>query len=202
LLLTILGRNHEAVVHARRAAELDPLSIQINNTYGIMLYNVAQLDSALRLYQRIVTNEPDSAWVRQNPWVLDNFGKVSGAAGRYDAAFELLQSAAAAVPGHPRPLYHMAAVALAQGDTTAARAAFTAADPTHPYYRTYRGMLEARLGDLDAAFDWFEEVEEWGQPVLNVLVNDRELRDLRRDARYAALLHRIGLPPQPAAPLQ
>ena len=188
------GRNREAAIHGRHAAELDPLSIQIHNTYGVMLFYVGALDSALHVYERIVTNEPDSAWVRRNPWVLDNFGMVAAAAGRHEEAARHLERAIAVVPGHPRPLYHLAESQLDRGDRRAAWATFAASDTGHAYYPLYRGMLHAQLGELDAAFAWLERVKEWGLPALNGLVNDPALAPLRRDQRFEAMRRRLRLP--------
>lgn len=194
LLLTILGRTQEAVMHGRRAAELDPLSIQIHNTYGIMLYNVGALDSALRVYERMVTNEPDTAWVRQNPWVFSNFGKVAAAAGRHRDGVRLIERAMQAVPTHPRPLYELAVMYLATGDRVQADAVFDRADPKHPHYPVYRGLLHARSGDLDAAFSWLDRVEEWSPVVLLTLCGSPELGMLHADPRYTVLRRRLGLP--------
>lgn len=194
LLLTILGRREEAAVHGGHAAELDPLSIQVHNTYGIMLYHVGALDSALHVYERMVTDEPDTAWVRQNPWVLSNFGKVAAAAGRHQEAVRLTEQAARAVPGHPRPLHALAVAHLAVGDSSRAVAVFDRADPEHPHYSVYRALLHAQMGDLDAAFAWLGRVTEWGPVVLLPLGSDPELDGLRADPRYPALRHRLGLP--------
>ncbi|HUF28445.1 MAG TPA: BTAD domain-containing putative transcriptional regulator [Gemmatimonadaceae bacterium] len=194
LLLTILARREEALVFGRRAAELDPLSIQIQNTHGIMLYNVGELDSALHVYERLVTYEPDTAWVRQNPWVLSNFGKVAAAAGRHRAAIQLIERAAGIVPQHPRPLYELAMAHLAAGDRSRALAAFDRADPGHPHYPVYRAMLHGQLGELDAAFELLERVAEWGPVQLLTLETNRSLQELRADPRYAFLRRRLGLP--------
>ncbi len=193
LLLTILDRRHEAITHARHAAELDPLSVQIQNTYGITFYHAGMLDSALSVYERIVTNEPDTAWVRQNPWVLSNFGKVAAAAGRHEDAVRLIQRAAQAVPRHPRPLYDLTVAYLLVGDRTRASAAFDRAGPAHPHYPVYRGLLHAWLGDLDAAFDWLNRIEEWGPVMVLTLSGNPMLDALHADPRYSALRRRLGL---------
>lgn len=194
LLLTILGRGDDAVRHARIAAELDPLSIQVNNTYGIMLYNAGLTDSAVAVYERIVTQEPDTAWVRENPWVLSNFGKVASRAGRHEEAIAMLSRALHAVPGHPRLVRDVASVHLDRGDTARARQAIAAADTLHPQYRLYRALMQADLGDVDAAFASFEQVRDWGLPSLLSVSGPGALTALRTDPRYPALRHRLGLP--------
>ena len=194
LLLTIHGRREEAVMHARRAAELDPLSIQIQNTYAIMLNNVGARDSALRVFERVVTYEPDSAWVRQNPWVLANFGQVAAAAGRHIEAVRLIERATESVPRHPRPLYELAVAYLAAGDRQRGVAAFSRADSTHPDYTMYRAFLHAHLGDLDAAFAWLDRVETWGPVPLLSIGGNPNLEVIRTDPRYRVFRRRLGLP--------
>jgi len=67
MLLMILGRKPEAVVESRRAANLDPLSRQIQSTYGIFLNSSGEHAAALRQFQKVVSEEPDSAWVNRDP---------------------------------------------------------------------------------------------------------------------------------------
>lgn len=194
LLLRILGRPEEAVEHATLAAQLEPLSIQVHNTLGMMLYSWGRADSALAVFERVVTNEPDTAWVRENPWVLANFGKVAAAAGRFGEAMPLAERAAEAVPGHPRILHTLAFVHLAAGDTARARSTFDRADPTHPHHAAYQSLMYADLGDLDAAFLGFGRVEEWSLALLGVISGDPSLAALRADPRYRDLRRRLRLP--------
>jgi DNA-binding SARP family transcriptional activator/Flp pilus assembly protein TadD len=194
LLLTILGRMDEAVTHARHAAELDPLSNQIQNTYGITYYHAGMVDSALRVFTRLVTNEPDTAWVRQNPWVLSNFGKVAAAAGRHEDAVRLLDRAVQEVPGHPRPAYDLAVAYIRAGEERRAIATFARADPLHPHHAMYQGLLHASLGELDAAFDWLGRVQDWSPVMVLTLIGDPWPDRLKTDARFTALRQRLGLP--------
>jgi tetratricopeptide (TPR) repeat protein len=191
LLLRTLGRGDEAVAHGRRAAELDPLSVQVQNTYAVMLSAAGMRDSAMHVYQRIVTDEPDTAWVRQNPWILSNFGGLSAAAGRHSEAVRLIERAVQVVPGHPRPLYNLAVAYLAVNDSARARAAFARADTAHPHYALYRALMSARLGDLDGAFAWLDRVEEWSPVLIMTITGSTQLKG---DQRYEALLDRFGLP--------
>jgi DNA-binding SARP family transcriptional activator/Tfp pilus assembly protein PilF len=198
LLLTILGRMDEALDHARHAADLDPLSIQVQNSYGITYYHARRVDAALEVYARLVTNEPDTAWVRQNPWVMSNFGKVAAAGGRHREAIRLLERAGREVPRHPRLRYDLSVAHLRAGDHARAVDAFDAADPQHPHYPLYRGLLHAWLGDLDAAFAWFGRIEEWSPVVILTLVGDPWPEELTTDRRYAALKRKLALPEHPA----
>ena len=193
LLLAYLGRHHEAAMQTAIASRLDPLSVQINNMYGVMLYYDGNLAGALRQYERTVNAEPDSAWVRQNPWVLTNFAGVAAAAGRYAEALRLLERALQIVPSHPRAVLELAYVYILIGDTGRARDAFARADTTHPHYIVYRGFFHAYLGETDQAYAWFDRVKEWPLAALVKLNGEPRLATLRADPRFERILIRLRM---------
>ena len=196
LLLAYLGRSREAAEHTGHAARLDPLSVQVNNMHGMMLYYAGRLPEALRQYERTVDAEPDSAWVRQNPWVLTNFGRVAAAAGRHEQAAWLTARALDVEPVHPRPWLDMAHVHVRAGHPDSARAAFARADAAHPHHPVYQALLHGLLGELDAAFRGLERVDDWPLPALVQLNGDPGYARLRADPRYAALRARLRMPPR------
>ena len=194
LLLAYLGRPGEAARQTAVAARLDPLSVQINNMLGAMLSDAGDTRGAVRQFERTVNAEPDSAWVRENPWVLSNYGVVVAATGRHDQAVRLIQRALEVVPNHPRPLLDLARVYLRVGDTASARAAFARADTTNPQYAMYRGLYHASLGETDSAFAWLDRVHDWSLPALVTLNCSPGFDALRADPRYARIRARLGMP--------
>jgi predicted Zn-dependent protease len=58
-LLMTVGRLREGVEQARRARELDPLSVLINAAYGQALYRVGRLDEAAVELRNVVSLDPD-----------------------------------------------------------------------------------------------------------------------------------------------
>jgi tetratricopeptide (TPR) repeat protein len=193
LLLAYLGRAHEAAVHTGHASRLDPLSVQINNMYGMMLYYDGDLAGSLKQYERTVNAEPDSAWVRENPWVLSNYARVAAVAGQHAQAFRLIELALQVVPTHPRPLLDLAAIYATIGEPDRARAVFARADTTHPHYAIHRAQLHVQIGELDEAFAWFDRVHEWALPSLVGLNNDPHYAPLRADPRFTTILQRVGM---------
>jgi DNA-binding SARP family transcriptional activator/Tfp pilus assembly protein PilF len=194
LLLAYLGRADEAAMHTGHASRLDPLSVQVNNMHGMMLYYAGDLDGALRQFENTVEAEPDSAWVRQNPWVLSNFARIAAAAGQHALAIKLIERALEVVPSHPRPLLDLAYVYAIAGKPDSARAAFARVSTTHPHYAVYRGLLHAILGERDEAFAWFDRVTEWPLPSLVQLNCEPRLRALRADPRFAKIRSQLGMP--------
>jgi tetratricopeptide (TPR) repeat protein len=195
LLLAYLGRAREAAMHTGQASQLDPLSVQVNNMHGMMLYYAGDTAGALRQYERTVDAEPDSAWVRQNPWVLTNFSRVAAAAGRKALAVRLVERALEVVPSHPRPWFDLAYAYVAAGEPDVARAAFARADTAHPHYAVYRALLHGILGEPDQAFAWFDRLQEWPLPSLVSLNCEPRLAALRADPRFKRVRRRLNLPP-------
>jgi DNA-binding SARP family transcriptional activator/Flp pilus assembly protein TadD len=193
LLLVPLGRIEEAVEHTRMAAALDPLSLQINNTHGMLLHYAGRSDAALAHYRTIIYDEPDSEWVRKNPWLLSNASRVYSAAGYYEDAIRLLNQALTAVPGHPRALWDLASVYAAQGRVDDALRVFSHADSTSGQYAFFRASVHAVVGQPDSAFHWWDRVEEWGPSPMAELRVDPRLASIRSDPRYHRLLARLGL---------
>ena len=59
LFLSRLGRDEESVEMARRAHQLDPLSLGVNVEYGTRLLDTGKLDEALSHFQRTVELDPN-----------------------------------------------------------------------------------------------------------------------------------------------
>jgi Tfp pilus assembly protein PilF len=192
MLLMLERRINESVAEVRRAAELDPLSLQIQNTYGTFLSVSGKPAAALAQYERVVGQEPDSAWVRRNPWLLTNMASVYAANGKFDKAIETAKLALRVVPGHPRAVYTLSSIYIGIGDRALARRVFEQADTANEHYAAYRGMLHAKLGQADSAFMWFDRVREWGIPPMLSLRNDGGLRTIYGDPRWETLLRRLG----------
>ena len=193
MLLVMLGRKQEAVVESGRAAKLDPLSLQIQNTYATFLNASGHPGAALGQYEKVVGEEPDSAWVRRNPWLLTNMAAVYASNGSYAKAIRAAERAIVIVHNHPRAATALASIYITMGQPAMARKAFERADTTNVQYVAHRGLMYARLGQVDSAFLWLDRVQDWPIPIMIALRADGQLAPIRRDPRYGALLRRLGL---------
>ena len=201
MLLMVLGRRSEALAESRKAAALDPFSLIIQGTYGSFLNSSGEHLAALQHFQKTVGEEPDTGWVRRNPWPSDNMARVYADNGRYPEAIQTIERALKIIPLHPRVLYSLALIYDMSGRRDMAREAFARADTSNEHYSAYRGMLYAAEGDADSAFVWFNRVERWGILALVALQSDPHLTALRSDPRYSELLRRIGIAPrEPSRP--
>lgn len=194
ILLNIQGRLPDAVRETRIAAQLDPLSLQIQNTYATFLEASGEHAAALRQYQSFVSEEPDSSWVRRNPWLLSNMARIYAANGQFDQGIRTVNLALEILPRHPRPLWDLASIYLRMGRRDLAEQTFARADTSSEHYAAYRAFVYAQSGNLDSAFVWFDRVREWGMPLLIALQSNPELAGVRRDVRFRSLTRRIGLP--------
>jgi DNA-binding SARP family transcriptional activator len=193
VLLMILRRIPESVAEESRAAELEPLNLQIQNNYATFLNASGDHAGALRQFQKTVGEEPDSAWTSRNPWVLNNMARVYADNGQYDKAIGTMNRALKIVPGNSRALHTIAEIYDQMGRRDLARQAFARADTSSEQYAAYRGILYAGEGMADSAFLWFDRVEKWGiQPMLSMQA-DRHIDPMRSDPRYRELLRRIGI---------
>lgn len=190
ILLRITGDIPGSVAETGKAAELEPLSLQIQNNYATFLAGAGQHDAAFRHYRKVVGEEPDSSWVRRNPWLLTNMASVYAQQGRHEDALRFARRAIEILPGHPRAVSSLAGVYRVMGKNADARATMERADPANPHYAAYRGLFFAAEGQADSAFAWFDRVEDWGVPVL---ISLRGLNRISGDPRYAALLTRLGM---------
>ena len=64
--LTWFGRSDEAIAEARRAQDLDPLSLNIGRTMGIVLYCARLYDQAIEEQKKVLDMAPDFILVRKD----------------------------------------------------------------------------------------------------------------------------------------
>jgi len=200
VLLMILRRIPASVAEERRASELAPLSLQTQSNYATFLNASGDHAGALRHFQKTIGEEPDSAWVGRNPWVLANMSLVYADNGQYGAAVRWMKRALEIVPRHPRALHGMAKIYAMMGRTDLAHEAFARADTSNEQYSAYRGLMYAGEGERDSAFYWFDRTPRLGIQTMLTLQADARIDPMRGDPRFRALLARLGIPSYEAAP--
>jgi tetratricopeptide (TPR) repeat protein len=185
-----LGRKQEALSHARRARELNPVSPLIAALEGLYLSHQGEHEEAVRRLREAVSLEPQF-WLSHH--LLAN---ALIDAGQYEAA--LPESAEAK---RLSPLQTLSdaftAIALAglgRNDEARAILQSLAADAGHTYIPpSHLALIETALGDRDQAFAHLEEALAVRDARLALLKIDPKWNDLRSDPRFASLLQRMGL---------
>lgn len=195
LLLAVTGRSEKAVAESRRAQDLDPYSAVVRTDAGLVSYFARQYDVATRQFLEAVQLDPS--------FVMANIplGGVYVQKAMYaDAikAFQQLSMASAFVTSraHPIPIAALACVYGVSGrkedaaDMIELLEEKSKVEYVSPYWMS---VANIGRGDTAAAFDWLEKAwrEKDGSMIfINV---DPIFDRIRSDARFAALLEKMGL---------
>ena len=189
IFLDDVNRTEEAVVHMRRAVELDPLSFWANRHLGTTLFYDRKYDEAIAVLDRSAEIAPD---------------KPALVAGWKDAIFEAREQYDRSVTGelsamardHSAEELRSLRFGYDSGGWRGyqrARLELLLSHRQGRYDRNEIAFSYLRIGELDNAFRWFaREADEHGIWVLTFKADPR-FDGVRKDPRYLALLRRIGL---------
>lgn len=184
--LDLVGRLDEAVVQHRLAKELDPLTPLHTANLGMLYLEQGRLDEALAEAKAALELQPDAL---AGLMVL---GDVYTAMGRHEEAIRAHRRLAEVAPPTRWVLGRTLVVAGRVDEARRIRDQMEAAEPI-PMTAFGLVILNAQLGDLDAAFRWTKHephhgwlawirVSPWAEP-------------LRDDPRFDDFLERLDLPP-------
>ena len=191
--LSALGRHDEAIAEARKALELDPLSLPINHFVAYLQLMARRPDDAMTQFRKTLELNPG------HPLVHHNMGTAFEYQGRYEEAVEEF-------------LRGNVFVSQSEGDVNELRRAFKDAgwkgflqkhqalclaqwERDGPWHGNayYIASNYARLGDRENALDWLERTCEMRSGLLIWLSVHFHFDVLRQDPRFTDLLRRVGL---------
>jgi eukaryotic-like serine/threonine-protein kinase len=187
LFLPTFGRHDEAIAAARRARELDPLSLPVNENVGDILYLARRYAEAEEQLRKTLELDPNYDVAR------GTLAKTYEAQGRYAEALEL--RLAAETPEEAAEIRKVFAASGIRGvwrywlEQRLRRAEREYVSPATI------ALFYARLGERDEAFAWLERAAGERSLLFNYLAADARFDNLRDDPRYAELLARVGLQP-------
>ena len=189
--LVPIGRLRDALTEARRARELDPLSVLINGVYGQTLYRAGLLEEAAAHLRGVIAL--DSGFIASG-----FLGTVYLFQGRAPEAVPLLERAIDPVA---RPSSDLALLGYAYAKAGRRRKAEALhrelmergskayVSPAHI------ALVTAGLGDTNETFGWLRRAVETHDPMLvYAFVNEPLLKPFRRDPRGVAILRAMRLP--------
>jgi serine/threonine-protein kinase len=186
--LAVTGRHDEAISEARQAKELDPLSLIVNVHMGRMFYYAGRYDEAIEQFRRALALDPKFFAARRY------LGQAYEAQGRFDEAINELEQSVSLSGGRlsKAELGHAYAAA---GNKNEARKILAELQSAAGQQGTafLIAVLYAGLGEQDKAFEYLEIAYQEKAERMAYLMVDPRLKNLRRDARFAQLLERIGL---------
>jgi DNA-binding SARP family transcriptional activator/Tfp pilus assembly protein PilF len=185
-----LGRVTEALRHIQRARELDPLFAFVHVEEGLTLFASGQYEAALDKYQSYLLVNPDHIHV----YVF--IAMAQTALGHYEAALNALDRTD---PAQHRPdaQAYRGVVLAYMGKRDEARRMLLkleelarARRPVSPFHAA---VIHIALGEHDRGLELLEQAAEqptWELRLLNMMPT---FDPLRSDARFHALLRRVGL---------
>jgi eukaryotic-like serine/threonine-protein kinase len=190
-LLTV-GRLDEAVAEARRARELDPLSLTINGGLGRALYSAKRPEEAAAQLRGVLAM--DTTFVVVNEWLATVYlsqGRAAEAVSLYERAIDpaVRHSVPTALLG-----YALAKAGRRRESEALLRELMERQSKSY-LSPTSIALLTAGLGDTVQTFLWFRRAAEVHDPFLIYnFVNEPMFERLRRDPRGVAILQSMGLP--------
>jgi eukaryotic-like serine/threonine-protein kinase len=189
-LLMARGRTRESIVEAKRAVELDPLSLAANMNLGWQYHWARQYDLAVEQLRKTLEMEPN---FEQGRWGL---GLAYEGKGLFEEAAKEFQKAVALSGGNPvylASLGHAYAIGGRKADAMRILDELEERSKLSYVPPYWMATLCTGLGEKDKAFRWLDKAHEERSGGLSWLGVDPRLDSLRSDARLAALSQRVGL---------
>ena len=186
----LLGRPDEALVRARRAIEIDRLSLLFNGNLAETLYFLGRPDEALAQAQTTLEMDPNFGNTHAVLW------EVYLELGRYDEALAALETTEALFGQGPLFTALRATTLASMGRTDEARALVPALEEAASQGAVdgvFLAAMHTALGDPDSAFAALEAGYERRDAALISIHIVPLMSPLRDDPRFADLARRIGL---------
>jgi tetratricopeptide (TPR) repeat protein len=193
-----VGRTQDAIAENRKALELDPLSLPINNFMGITYAYAGDYEKSYEQFRHTIEMDPTF------PLAHLYLSGVLQFMGRYKESIQEFEKSRLLSGSDPDAAGREAADMLQ---------AFNEAGEKGFWQHTLERMLQlpqgiqqqsdfagniavayAMAGDKDNAFEWLNKAyEEREGGTITLLKCDPYFEKLRGDPRYLALLHKLGL---------
>ncbi|HEX9162766.1 MAG TPA: tetratricopeptide repeat protein, partial [Thermoanaerobaculia bacterium] len=189
--LAAQGRIDEAIAQVKKRVEIDPVSWEAHEEYGWILYLGHRYGAAVAEYKNALDLAPDSVST------LEGLADVYAAAGRNDEAVAAYDAwaAAAGISGESRTKLTRAYAQLGMRGYWAERLKMEQAETaeTGDVWPFRMATYYALLGDRDNAFSWLDKAFQERSSRMTLLNVNPIFDGLRSDARFQALLAKVGL---------
>ncbi len=190
-LSLVAGEFTEAVAHARRAVELDPLAPLPNMQLGVVLMGAGRYDEAIAATQRAIELGP----AMLVPYL--SLGVLYNHVGRTKEAIECLNTAARASGRHPTTLTALATCHRSLGETTKVQAIYeelSARAKGEYIQKSTLAVAAAAAGLGDDAFRLLDQACDDRDSILIYAKRHPGFSLLQADPRITHILRRMGLP--------
>jgi tetratricopeptide (TPR) repeat protein len=186
-----MGRMGAAITEARRAQEVDRLSLVSQSQLAWVLYFAGQNDQGIAICKKALELDPNFYVARRYLGLHYEQKKM------YPQAIAEFQQAVALGGGSLLMKSHLGHAYAVAGDRANAQVILNemqsrAAQTYVPAYLA--ALIYAGLGDKDRAFAELEKAYETRDEFLVYLKIDPRLEPLRADPRFGSLAQRLGFP--------
>jgi tetratricopeptide (TPR) repeat protein len=191
MYLALKGRNEQALVEARKAYELDPLSAVTGANLAKIFEEAGQDDKAIEQAKKTLDLEPDSAVTHAVLGLgYEKERMYAEAIAEYKRALQL--------GGSPAEMRGLLGNAYAvSGNHAAAQeiiAELKSLWPEHARAALDLAVVFSGLGDKENAVHWLERAQEAHVSDLIGIGKDPHFVKLRSDRRFQSLVQRVGVP--------
>jgi eukaryotic-like serine/threonine-protein kinase len=191
-VLTQMKRFDEALVEAKRAAELDPLSSIIASNLGDTYLYARRYDEALAQFKRAVALDPNFHYPH------GDIGQALAMKGLYQDALVEIRKGVELSNGDPLEKGYLAFALGKSGQRAEAQRVLDELkhDALTGYVPPYAIALACiGLGEKDEAFSWLLKNADAHDSSAALAAVDPMIDDVRSDPRFPELLKRVGLAP-------
>jgi eukaryotic-like serine/threonine-protein kinase len=190
LFLARTGRQDEADREIRRALELDPHSLIINRSVGLLYYYAHHYDLAIDQYNR--TLEIDKAFVMAHVYLAQAYTQKK----LYKEALSELGKAQAFSPNDPNIKPTLGVVYASSGRRTEAVQIIAELNAEIPkrYVSPFAiAEIYTCLGEKEEAFDWLAKSFTEHSDKLTLLKVEPTFDNIRDDPRFKDIIRRLGI---------
>ena|SRR5579859_1524288 len=192
IYLSVVGRHEEAIAEAKRALELDPLSLIIQANLGGRYLLSGRPREAIQECQKALEMDPSFVVAH------DCVGFAYLQMGRAPEAVVEFQTAVRLSGGDPESVSALGYGFAVSGKGTEAAEIVSQLQSSseggyHPAY--YIAIVDSGLGKKDEAFAWLDRAYRNRSSELPEVKTEPRFLNLREDPRFHELLQRLGLPP-------
>jgi len=174
-LLLVLGRNEEALKQLRIEEKIDPLSLEVRASLGMVLFSAGRYDEAA-----------DKCQKSAGPLKSQCLARAMVGQGRFDDAIKFLANDPLK---NPQTRGFLGYIYARSGRRAEAERMAAASDKANE-----QALIFAGLGDKDRTFEALDRMAALGAQRIGVYLNFPELALLRGDPRLSALRKKVGLP--------
>jgi tetratricopeptide (TPR) repeat protein len=184
-----MGRHEQAIASARRAKELDPLSIRVDIAAFNTLYFARRYEQALGILRQMRELDPE------HPLTRTYFGYVYAAMGNFPEAIAAYKEATKLGDNTTSGRIYLGSVYARAGRRDEARAILNELQRTTQFVSPGElAVLYVALGERDQAFQSLERAYAEHDIQLQYLKVEENFDSLRGDPRFQDLVRRVGFP--------